>query len=95
MPFSTYRPDLMGTATVNVDRPLVCGEWATLNLTYTAGHFGIDDLGSLKISIRSASDETSPPIRRPQSPWIHNDHCVERGAAECVVSQEQQHPAMG
>ncbi|MDC1193942.1 DUF3604 domain-containing protein, partial [Planktomarina temperata] len=68
MPFSTYRPDLMGTATVNVDRPLVCGEWATLNLTYTAGHFGIDDLGSLKISIRSASDETSPQFDDPKAP---------------------------
>ncbi|MBT7223505.1 MAG: DUF3604 domain-containing protein [Marinovum sp.] len=68
MPFSTYRPDLMGTATVNVDRPLVCGEWTTLNLTYTAGHFGIDDLGSLKISIRSASDETSPQFDDPKAP---------------------------
>ena len=68
MPFSTYRPELMGTASVNVDRPLVCGEWATLNLTYTAGHFGIDDLGGLKISIRSASDETPPQFEDPKAP---------------------------
>lgn len=68
MPFNGYRPEMMGKASVNVDRPLVCGEWASFDLTYTAGHFGIDDLGGLKISIRSASDETPPQFNDPKAP---------------------------
>ncbi|WP_162792154.1 DUF3604 domain-containing protein [Pseudosulfitobacter sp. DSM 107133] len=36
-----------------------------MTLTYTAGHFGIDDLGGIKISIRSASDQTPPQFDDP------------------------------
>ena len=58
MPFNTYRPELMGSARINVAGPIVCGSWQSVELVYTAGHFGIDDSGSIKICFRSASDQT-------------------------------------
>lgn len=68
MPFSDYRPDLMGSARIDVKGPVICGAWMTLELVYTAGHFGIDDLGGLKISFRSASDQTPPQFNDPAAP---------------------------
>ena len=68
MPFSDYRPDLMGSARIDIKSPLICGAWSTLELVYTAGHFGIDDLGGLKISFRSASDQTPPQFDDPKAP---------------------------
>jgi hypothetical protein len=68
MPFNTYRPDLMGIAEIDRKGPLVCGSWTSLTLTYTAGHFGIDDLGGIKISTRSASDQTSLQFDDPTAP---------------------------
>ncbi|WP_150526550.1 DUF3604 domain-containing protein [Roseibium sediminis] len=68
MPFNTYRPDLMGHACLDQTGPIVCGSWTSLTLTYTAGHFGIDDLGGIKISIRSASDQTPPQFDDPTAP---------------------------
>jgi hypothetical protein len=67
LPFNSYRPDLMGHAALDQSGPIVCGSWNNLTLTYTAGHFGIDDLGGIKISIRSASDQTPPQFDDPQS----------------------------
>lgn len=68
MPLNSYRPDLMGQATLDLVGPLVCGSWASPVLTYTAGHFGIDDLGAIKISFRSASDHTPLQVDDPEKP---------------------------
>ncbi len=68
MPFNTYRPDLMGEAKLDTEGPLECGEWTSLKLTYTAGHFGIDDLGGIKIAIRQASDQMTPQFDNPTAP---------------------------
>lgn len=68
MPFNTYRPDLMGKAHINKDGPLVCGSWTSVTLIYTAGHFGIDDLGGIKVSIRTASDQTPIQFDDPKAP---------------------------
>jgi hypothetical protein len=65
LPFNSYRPDLMGHACLDHSGPIVCGSWNSLTLTYTAGHFGIDDLGGIKVSIRSASDQTPPQFDDP------------------------------
>jgi len=68
MPFSTYEADMMGNARIDLKGPIICGSWTTLDLVYTAGHFGIDDLGGIKVSIRSASDETPPQFDDPTAP---------------------------
>jgi len=53
---STYLKDKVGHATLTPNAPCVAGEFASFTLTYTAGYFGIDDTGSLKIVHRFASD---------------------------------------
>ena len=65
MPFSTYLPEHMGTATLSPSGPFVAGTHETFALTYTAGTFGIDDTGMLKISWRTTSDMAKPQFTAP------------------------------
>lgn len=65
MPFSTYLPAQMGSVRLEPAGPVVAGERAELVLTYTAGTFGIDDSGMLKISWRTASDMEKPQFSDP------------------------------
>ena len=60
MPFSTYLPAHMGSATLDPPGPFVAGSYQELILTYTAGTFGIDDTGIVKISWRTTSDMGKP-----------------------------------
>src|SRR5881394_3559233 len=53
---STYLRDRVGSATCTPTQPCEAGSFASFTLTYTAGYFGIDDTGSLKIVSRFASD---------------------------------------
>jgi hypothetical protein len=65
MPLSTYLPEHMGSATLSPAGPFVAGSHAELTLTYTAGTFGIDDSGMLKISWRQTSDMAKPQFTDP------------------------------
>lgn len=65
MPHNTFRPDLMGDARIDVTDPVTCGDWLSVELVYTAGHFGIDDSGSIKICFRSATDQTRLQLSDP------------------------------
>ena len=65
MPHSTYLPEQMGTATVRPDGAFEAGSLHEFTLTYTAGYFGIDDTGSLKIVHRFASDMGRPQFHNP------------------------------
>ena len=56
MPFSTYLPEHMGSIKLAPAGPFVAGSYAELTLIYTAGTFGIDDTGMVKISWRTTSD---------------------------------------
>jgi hypothetical protein len=56
MPDSRYRPDLMGHAALEPSGAFEAGSLQSLTLVYTAGRFGIDDTGSLKIGFRFATD---------------------------------------
>ena len=68
MPFSTYLPEHMGSATLSPAGPFVAGTHAELTLIYTAGTFGIDDSGMLKISWRTTSDMAKPQFTDPAAP---------------------------
>src|SRR6266540_3873842 len=68
MPFSTYLPEHMGSAALSPPGPFVAGQHAELTLTYTAGTFGIDDTGMLKISWRTTSDMAKPQFAEPAAP---------------------------
>src|SRR5437660_1415376 len=67
MPVSTYLPEHMGTMRLAPAGPFVAGSYAELTLTYTAGTFGIDDTGMVKISWRTTSDMSKPQFDKPQA----------------------------
>ena len=68
MPVSTYLPEHMGLATLSPSGPFVAGSHAELTLIYTAGKFGIDDSGMLKVSWRTTSDMAKPQFTEPSAP---------------------------
>src|SRR3954451_2229939 len=68
MPFSTYLPERMGRITLLPDGPFIAGAHVELTLVYTAGTFGIDDTGMVKISWRTTSDMSKPQFDKPQAP---------------------------
>src|SRR4249919_2485761 len=67
MPLSAYLPEHMGSATLTPSGPFVAGAYAELTLTYTAGTFGIDDTGMLKVSWRTTSDMSKPQFDQPSA----------------------------
>jgi hypothetical protein len=67
MPFSTYLPEHIGSATLNPPGPFIAGSHVDLTLTYTAGTFGIDDTGIVKISWRTTSDMGKPQFTDPSA----------------------------
>ena len=68
MPHSTYLPEKMGSATVSPTGRFEAGSFQEFTVTYTAGYFGIDDSGSIKIVHRFASDMGRPQSSDPQAP---------------------------
>ncbi len=68
MPTSLYRPDLMGSATVVPAGAFEAGSWQSFTLVYTAGRFGIDDTGSIKIGFRFATDFGPVQFSDPKAP---------------------------
>lgn len=57
----------MGWAKLAPAGPFVAGSHAELTITYTAGTFGIDDTGMVKISWRTTSDMSKPQFDKPQA----------------------------
>jgi len=63
-----YAADRVGTAVIDPTGEFVAGSTQSFTLTYTAGYFGIDDTGSLKIVQRFASDTGRPQFADPAAP---------------------------
>jgi hypothetical protein len=55
----------MGSIRLTPPGPFVAGSHAELTLTYTAGTFGIDDTGMVKVSWRTTSDMSKPQFDKP------------------------------
>ena len=68
MPHLDYLPGSMGHAAIEPAGPVVAGSYATLTFTYTAGLFGIDDTGGIKICFRATSDMGKPQLTDPAAP---------------------------
>lgn len=66
MPYSHYRPDLMGSARLEPTGAFEAGSMQSFTLIYTAGLFGIDDTGSIKIGFRFATDFGPVQFSDPQ-----------------------------
>ncbi len=67
MPHSHYLPEKMGTAVVHPAGEFEAGSYQSFTLTYSAGYFGIDDTGSIKIVHRFASDMGRPQFEHPSA----------------------------
>jgi hypothetical protein len=65
MPHSTYLADQMGHATLDPTGSFEAGSYGSFTLTYTAGPFGIDDSGGIKISFRTTTDMGKPQFADP------------------------------
>jgi Protein of unknown function (DUF3604) len=60
-----------GSVVIDATGPFVAGSHQRFTLTYTAGRYGIDDTGSLKICYRFASDMGRPQTQdRKAENWI-------------------------
>jgi len=79
MPHSTYAAHLMGTATLDPTGEFEAGSFGSFTLTYTAGYFGIDDTGSIKIVHRFASDMGKPQFDDPKG-WNYTTVEASNGA---------------
>lgn len=66
--YQAYLAGRVGRAVIEPLGPVEAGSFASLTLTYTAGYFGIDDTGSLKIVMRFASDAGKPQFTQPAAP---------------------------
>jgi hypothetical protein len=76
--FTNWMPEVapiseLDAGSVHIDNcgPFVAGSYQRFTLTYTAGRYGIDDTGSLKICYRFASDMGRPQFSDPKAPnWV-------------------------
>ena len=60
--------DRIGSASISLNKSVVAGELINFTITYTAGFFGIDDSGSIKICTRFATDMGKPQFTAPDKP---------------------------
>src|SRR5262249_32830271 len=93
MPFSTYLPEHMGSIRLTPSGPFVAGAYAELTLTYTAGTFGIDDTGMVKISWRTTSEKDKAAIRQARRAQLHHGRGQQRRQARRLV-RPSQHPPL-
>lgn len=61
-------PHMLGSARIEPSGAFEAGSYASFTLTYTAGVYGIDDSGSLRICFRFASDQGTPQFTEPDQP---------------------------
>ncbi len=61
-------PEHAGHAVVAPSGKFPAGSFQTFRLTYTAGRYGIDDSGSIKVAFRYASDQGKPQFSDPAAP---------------------------
>ena len=67
MSHSNYLPHEMGSATVSPTGEFETGSYHEFAVTYTAGKFGIDDTGAIKLVHRFASDMGKPQLTDPKA----------------------------
>ena len=61
-------PKKLGSVKLIPDGEFEAGSYQTFEWVYTAGTFGIDDSGSIKICFRFASDQGKPQFTHPKEP---------------------------
>jgi hypothetical protein len=79
MGHSLYAAHLMGSASVDPSGEFEAGSFNSFTLVYTAGYFGIDDTGSIKVVHRFASDMGRPQFTDPKG-WNYTTVEATNGA---------------
>jgi hypothetical protein len=83
MPYSDYRPELMGSATLEPSGAFEAGSYQSFTLVYTAGRFGVDDTGSIKIGFRFATDFGPVQFDDPEAPGYTTAEASNGATLEC------------
>jgi hypothetical protein len=83
MPYSNYRPDLMGCVRLVPSGAFEAGSYQSFTLVYTAGQFGVDDTGSLKIGFRFATDFGPVQFTEPKAPGYTTAEASNGATLEC------------
>ena len=65
--FTDYRAAEIGTVRLTPDGPVEAGAYASFTLVFTAGRFGMDDTGSIRICTRQVSDLGRPQFSDPKA----------------------------
>ena len=68
MPYNDYRQDLMGEARLTPSGQFEIDTYQSFKLIYTAGKFGIDDQGGLRIGFRGHFDGSAIQFSDPAAP---------------------------
>ena len=68
MPYNDYRQDLMGEARLTPSGQFEIDTYQSFKLIYTAGKFGIDDQGGLRIRFRGHFDGSAIQFSDPAAP---------------------------
>jgi hypothetical protein len=63
-----YMAREIGTVALTPGGPVVAGGWVSFELVFTAGRFGMDDTGSIRICTRQVSDLATPQFGDPAAP---------------------------
>ncbi len=85
---STYLQDQLGSAVVTFTEPVVAGSLTAFDLIYTAGFFGVDDSGGLKIVHRFASDLGPPQFTDPAAENYVTAEVVGDAQVRCAYDEK-------
>ena len=84
-----FGPENIGVAEISPSAPVVAGSMGTWTLRYTAGAFGIDDGGHIRIAHRQVSDWQMPQFDKP----AESGFTTVRSNADLVLRPEPLHNA--
>ena len=84
-----FGPENIGVAEISPSAPVVAGSMGTWTLRYTAGAFGIDDGGHIRIAYRQVSDWQVPQFDKP----AESGFTTVRSNADVVLRPEPLHNA--
>jgi hypothetical protein len=88
----SYLPEHMGTMTISPAGPFAAGSYQSLTLVYTAGTFGIDDTGHIRITWRATSDMGKPQLSDPSAPNYTTVAASNGAVLECRVDRSGTRP---
>src|SRR5450756_21455 len=87
-----YLPEHTGSMTISPAGPFAAGTYQSLTLVYTAGSFGIDDTGHVRITWRATSDMGKPQFTDPSAPNYTTVKASNGAALQCGIERSQTRP---